>query len=485
MPDARQPVLVYDRIDANTRNTRLLLVGFCLLMLPVVLAAAMSLLPLVLFSLVFFVAALVSDVGDPFTGGPLLAGFYLVLPVMFVLGVRSVVRSLMLRFGSRMILRLARATPVGPDEEPALVRTVEHLCIGAGLPVPNIHLIESLAPNAFATGPDPEHASLVVTRGLLELLDHRELEAVIAHELSHIGNHDIQLTTALAALVTVAISPFSLCAALAAAMVEGETSFSSESVIFPLAMLAGTGFFILFGLQVDGGWWWGPAALFYLLLVSPVAALLIRTGVSRQREFLADADAVELTRDPESLALALVKIGSARGERLRVSEGVVHLYVVDPVSAGTRIETWWQELDASLHRFFPSHPPLDERIELLARMGSGIGREALEAALQAGADAREAALELEPDDSPADQPDAPVEAVGSDPSPGQILIPVYEKPDGWSRVLAQLPHHAQVTIVGTDGNFIRVRTGDNVLGYVARSAPIAALRAANVASRRS
>src|SRR4029453_8127927 len=123
-----------------------------------------------------------------------------------------------------------------------------------------------------------------------------------------------------------------------------------------------------------------------------VFALLIRPAVSGQREFLADADATLLTRDPEALALALVKIGSARGEHLQVSEGVVHLYFVDPVSLGPRLVAWWRRLGGSLlHCIFPSHPPLAERIELLARMGSGIGGQALEAALAAGAEGRRAA----------------------------------------------------------------------------------------------
>jgi heat shock protein HtpX len=110
-----------------------------------------------------------------------------------------------------MVLRLARARPVSPDQEPDLIRTVENLCIGAGLPA--IYVVESKAPNAFATGRDAQHASLVVTRGLLTLLNHRELQGVIAHELSHIGNNDIRLSTLLAALVGTMTMPFRICTA--------------------------------------------------------------------------------------------------------------------------------------------------------------------------------------------------------------------------------------------------------------------------------
>jgi peptidase M48-like protein len=236
----------------------------------------------------------------------------------------------------------------------------------------------------------------------------------------------------------------------------------------------------------------------YAVFVAPVIALLIRQGVSRQREFLADADAALLTRDPEGLALALVKIGAAGGQRLKVGEGCVHLYFVDPSQAAARIPAWQTWLDGSLlHRFFPSHPPLGERIELLARIGSGIAPEALEAALQAGAIAREARRERVDAHAPGPgpQPDAvpsfsvaetsggtvgtapTVVAPSPDEASGPTLTPLYERPDGWSRVLARLPHDAALTAIASEGNFVRVTTRENLLGYVARSAPLSALRA--------
>jgi heat shock protein HtpX len=367
-----------------------------------------------------------------------------------------------------MILRIARATPLGPGEEAELLRTVENLCIAAGLPVPMMYLIESPVPNAFATGRDPEHASLVVTRGLLKLLDQRELEGVIAHELSHIGNHDIRLTTTLAALVSIAILPFSMSAVMYTAASEGEIKISSDSVILLLAMLAGTGVFMLAGLHGAWTWWWGPA---YLLVVSPVGALLTRTAISRQREFLADADAVLLTRDPEGLALALAKIAAARGHRLRVGEGSVHLYFADPCA----------EEDSLIHRMFPSHPPVEERIALLARMGSGIAPEDLQGAEEAGVTAAQTAstsidVEVETgvfeprDDSRQDDP------------AGDSLTPLYEQPDGWSRVLQRLPTDAVVTPVGKEGAFIRVLTNDGVTGFVSSLAPLAVVKAWSISS---
>jgi hypothetical protein len=215
-------------------------------------------------------------------------------------------------------------------------------------------------------------------------------------------------------------------------------------------------------------WWWVAHATFapaYALVVAPAVALFIRQAVSRQREFLADADAVRLTRDPEGLALALVKIGSAGGERLRVGEGGVHLYIVDPKGG-----------QSLLHRIFPSHPTLNDRIELLARMGSGIPQASLDAAIEAGKQVQQTILrpdvvsvkQIVSDDAPASPPQASKSS--------RATVPLYEKPDGWSTVLMQLDKNAALTTVGREGTFVRVETADNIRGYVSSSADLAALR---------
>ena len=128
--------------------------------------------------------------------------------IAVVIGFVAVTMFLIAWYGSNALLRMSGARRVELDGEPELVRAVENLCIAAGLPRPAIYVVESPAPNAFAVGRDSQHASLIVTRGLLTLLDRRELEGVIAHELSHIGNHDIRLSTTLAALVTTLRLPF-------------------------------------------------------------------------------------------------------------------------------------------------------------------------------------------------------------------------------------------------------------------------------------
>jgi SH3-like domain-containing protein len=271
----------------------------------------------------------------------------------------------------------------------------------------------------------------------------------------------------------------------------------------------------------------------YAVFAVPVVALLIRQAVSRQREFLADADAALLTRNPEGLALALVKIGAAGGERLRVGEGTVHLYFVDPRSKGS-----W------LHAVFPSHPPLERRVEMLARMSSGIAPSAIQAAREAGARVQHTKDGLDEVQAPLPGPqcdetafstqateptgtsddgftrvydrpddgsrvvallpeDAVVKVEGRDgdfvrvatesgvagwvfrsapldiqgvAAADHALTPVYEQPDGWSRVLAQLPESAVVILMATEGHFVKVTTAEGHTGYVSRSAPLGALK---------
>jgi heat shock protein HtpX len=393
-----QPLLVYDRIDRNKRLTRGMLLAFAVAMLPSVTAASVFLVPFV----AFFGSAIAYAVYGPALGAriqalepgdmssvsgvldlprPLLGIMAAILGLALAVALTALVVAtavLIARYGARVLLRLARARAVSREDEPELWRTVEALCIGAGLRVPKIHVIESQAANAFATGSTPEQASLVVTRGLLQLLDRRELEGVIAHELSHIGNHDIRLTTTLSAIVGTLSFPFrvSTLPIRAAFRVNGTIGAVALSigcaVLVWCVLLTWEGLQALTDEKLAGNiptfiQVWGIHALvapLYAVAVAPIVALLIRQALSRQREFLADADAALLTRDPAGLAAALIKIGRFRGERLSVGEGSVHLYFVDPEGE-----------DSLLHRLFPSHPPLEQRIQLLARMAQGIARE--------------------------------------------------------------------------------------------------------------
>jgi len=516
MAEAPESVLVYTRIAANERKTRWLVAAFVVVLMPVVSAATTLAMP-VITAVIIMVAArglgpeqifqrLMSidvevQAAQPSDGVMqlrdlpasfvwLTGGFLAVALIVVAIGFGAVTVFLVWRYGTRMLLRAVHARPVSEGEEPDLVRLVQNLCIGAGLPTPRVYVVESRAPNAFATGRHPNEACLVVTRGLLTLVNRRELQGVIAHELSHIGNHDTRLTMILAALVGTTSLPWKV------ALAPVRYAFRTN----PVAGACSAFFFICVGWLLLNAfwssliylasdelsqevppfmWWWIAHTLVapvYALWVAPIASLVIRQAVSREREFLADADAVRLTRDPEGLALALAKIGAAGGERLRVGEGSVHLCIVDPHGGGSL-----------LHRVFPSHPPVVDRLQLLAKMGSGLPEAALEAAIEAGrqlrqtsaAESESAALEKPSEQqvlAPTEGEDSTEDNTNGAHQPARSSIPLYEHPDGWSKVLAQLDENAALTPVGKVGNFVRVVTSDNVTGYVSASACLSALR---------
>ena len=214
------------------------------------------------------------------------------------------------------------------------------------------------------------------------------------------------------------------------------------------------------------GAWGGPL---YVLLVGPTVALMLRRALSRQREFLADAEAVLLTRDPEGLALALMKIGVATGA-LRGGDIIGHMFIVEPF--GSRMPL--------LYRLFPTHPPIEERVELLAREGQGIDPAVIRRAVQVGEQDRATPPGNEP--LPAAQEEAcgrgeargnaaaamrPT-AAGAAAHETQGLMVLYERPDGWSRVVAQLQGDMPLTRVNKNehGNFVEVRAPDGLTGYV-------------------
>lgn len=229
-------------------------------------------------------------------------------------------------FSSNIVLAISGAQPIEKREHPLLFRTVENLCIGAGLPMPKIYVIEESAMNAFATGRNPQNAVVAVTRGLLENLEDEELEGVIAHELSHIQNYDTRVMT-LAAVMAGAV-------VILADIFLRSTRFASSR-----DHRGGSGILVLVGL--------------FLILLSPIFAQLIKLAISRQREFLADASGALLTRYPEGLARALEKISRDRTPLEHVSEATAHLYIKDPLTGGF------------LGSLFATHPPVEERIRRL------------------------------------------------------------------------------------------------------------------------
>ncbi len=460
-------VLVYDRIDANRRSTRLLLGLFAVVLLP---AAAY------VTQYLMFVALL----GSLSLSGSNIA-VSIILAAIIALAIIFVAAYLQYRYASALVLRLAGAREVERDQEPDLWRTVENLCIGAGLPQPRVYVVEDGSPNAFATGLDPESASLVVTRGLLEFLDRRELEGVIAHELSHIGNYDTRLSTILAVGVGILRLPF--------VIVSGFFRF-----LFRLHWIVGAGALLYLGVAPLLGVAFGlsliasdPAVgsvlLFatalpvYVVLGAPLLGLLIQRAIAQQREFLADADAVLLTRDAEGLATALTKMSAAGGLRMKVGGATAYLYIANPLPGDA---PWWDTT-------FATHPPVEERIAALAGMGGGISPSVLREAAEAGAKFtptdtaatvvatprwEERALADEATESAEAAPPAePRRAPGGFRLTGEGTT-LYGRPDTASAALRQLPGGALITVIERQGDFLRVITVGDRFGYILRSTPM-------------
>ena len=234
-------------------------------------------------------------------------------------------------FSDKIALMSSGAQPVSREQLPRLYEVMERLAAKAGLPMPKLYLIPQPAPNAFATGRNPSHASVAVTQGLMELMNDDELEGVIAHELSHVRNYDILIT--------------SIAATLAGA----------------ITWIAHMGRWALifggYGNSRDNRGGGGLAALL-MLIVAPIAALLIQLGISRQREFAADASGARMVGHPYGLISALEKLGAYnRRIPMDVPPATASLFIVAPLSAG--------QIFSSL---FSTHPPLSERIAVLRNM---------------------------------------------------------------------------------------------------------------------
>lgn len=237
-------------------------------------------------------------------------------------------------YSDKIVLAISGAKEINEAENKYLYNLVENLCIGAGLPKPKIYTIEDTAMNAFATGRDPKHAVVCFTTGIVDRLAKTELEGVIAHELSHIGNYDIRLLS----LVSVLVGTVVLL-----------SDWISRGVFYGRRRRSNSesgGILLIVGL--------------FFVIISPIIAVLIKLAVSRKREFLADADAALLTRYPQGLAEALRKI-SQDGEVLEAANGgMAHLYIVNPLKG--------EDLGGFLSNIFSTHPPIGERINRLLKM---------------------------------------------------------------------------------------------------------------------
>ena len=235
-------------------------------------------------------------------------------------------------FSDKVALSATGAKEADPNEYRELHRIVENLAITAGLPKPRVYVMQEPAPNAFAAGRDPKHAIVAVTTGLLQRLDRSELEGVLAHELSHIGNRDILVMTVavvLAGIIAIVADIF-----LRMSFFGGGSRESRN----PLVLIAGIAAIIL----------------------APIAAQLIQLAVSRRREFLADASGALLTRYPDALASALQKISSYAAPMKKANHATAHLFISNPFGA--------HEAGRFVAKLFSTHPPVEERVAALTQM---------------------------------------------------------------------------------------------------------------------
>jgi heat shock protein HtpX len=234
-------------------------------------------------------------------------------------------------FSASIAIRSVGATPADPAQYQALHRIVENLAITAGLPKPQVYIINDPAPNAFATGRDKNHAVIAVTTGLLGMMDQNELSGVIAHELSHVGNRDILV-------MTVAVVLVGFISVLA-------------NLFLRISFFGGGN-----RNNRDGGPIIAIAAILAMIL-APIAAQLIQLAISRRREFLADASGALLTRYPEGLESALRKLGSYQAPMARASATTAHMFITNPFGA--------HPAGQFVQKLFSTHPPIEERIEAL------------------------------------------------------------------------------------------------------------------------
>jgi heat shock protein HtpX len=287
-------------------------------------------------SVLLILAALILAGGLGYLFGYLLGGG--VFGLVIALGIAAVMSFASYRYGDRIVLRVSRARPADPRQYPQLHNIVEGLSIAAGMPKPALYVIPEQAPNAFATGRNPEHASVAVTEGLLQMLNRVELEGVLAHELSHVKNRDMLVSTLAATLVGVVV--------LLAGWMRwglfwggGRSRGRGGGGAFPI--------FLIIGLVAA--------------ILAPLGAQLIRFAVSRRREFLADADGALLSRYPPGLASALRKIGAAPNTMRVANNATAHLWFSQPSRAVG-------EGHSRVERLFSTHPPIAERIRILEEM---------------------------------------------------------------------------------------------------------------------
>ena len=353
------------------------------------------------------------------------------------------------------VLAMSGARPSGSAEAEAR-RLLENLAIGAGLPVPKLYVIDSVSPNAFAAGMNPGNSVVAVTTGLLQLLDRRELEGVLAHELSHIGNHDTRLNTIVASIALFLRLPYLLRR-------RGIREQQQTAIGGIPAVARNRGYRLMLS----------PLYI-YVFFIAPILAALIRSAISRSREFQADADAALLTRYPEGLLRALAKIGGAGSVVAAANPAVSHLYFADPSTGLTN-----GLLSGNL---FATHPPIEKRVKRLAEFNGGISGSDLTEAVHAGQDFAREHPPVESTgllDSVA-QDELSILTVGNPMgSVHRVLdrtpVPIYDRADLRSAMVGRVLPGALIVVFDDPGAFRQVNTADQTFGYMARSVKLQAI----------
>lgn len=287
---------MYRAVSANKRNTYVIMAGFVLLI------AALG-----------FVAQLMTGDTSGFIFWGTLVGALIYVAIQYYAA-------------GKQALSMAGAREIQKKDNPRLYRIVENLAITTGLPTPKVYIVDDPAPNAFATGRDPEHAAVAATTGLLDIMDDQELEGVMAHEMAHVKNYDIRVTTLVFGLVVVVglLADFLARMAFFGGM-------RRNNGANPLMLIVGI----------------------LAMILAPLLAASIQAAISRQREYLADATGALTTRHPEGLARALQKLGEYSRPLKRQQASMAHLWMADPMQPGI------------IDRMFQTHPPIPDRIKRL------------------------------------------------------------------------------------------------------------------------
>lgn len=271
-----------------------------------------------------------------FIGVGYILSYALNSPIIFIV---AIVLSLVMSFGSywwsdSLVLKMTRAKPLQKEENPEIYNIVENLCITAGLPMPKLYILHEPAPNAFATGRNPNHAVIAVTTGLLERLDRTELEGVLAHELAHIGNRDILISTVVVVLAgtIVYVTDFLFHGLLFGAFGDDDDGVDMLQIVIGIAAL----------------------------LIAALFATIIKMAISRKREYLADASGALLTRYPEGLASALEKIADDPNKLSVANDATAHLYFENPFKGDKK-----DKKISFIAKLFMTHPPVEDRVKAL------------------------------------------------------------------------------------------------------------------------